>query len=139
MSSFSLALGILPYTIIGEVVPINVKGLTASIAFMLHAVSGLLMTKIFQIMTDDIRPDSPFWMFFVFNVAGTIFIAWYVPETMGKTFTEIYQELNEDTYPRRTNKDKDSNLKNKDKDVIEIESKVNNGVIYKESFEQKSE
>ncbi|KAJ9586110.1 hypothetical protein L9F63_020247, partial [Diploptera punctata] len=100
MSSFCLALGILPYTILGEIMPMNVKGLTASIAFMLHALTGLLMTKLFQIMTDEIGPDSPFWLFFAFNVAGTIFTYFYLPETMKKTFTEIYQELNDDSYPR---------------------------------------
>ncbi|KAJ9586111.1 hypothetical protein L9F63_020248 [Diploptera punctata] len=103
-SSFCIALGILPYTILGEVIPINVKGVTSFVAFMILSAAGILITKLFQIMTDGIGPDSPFWLFLAFNVAGAIFIYWYLPETMGKTFTEIYQELNEDTFPRRSRK-----------------------------------
>ncbi|PSN49516.1 Facilitated trehalose transporter Tret1 [Blattella germanica] len=101
MSSFSLALGVLPFTLIGEIFPTNVKGMAASILMFLHATSGILTTKLFQVMTDDIGPDSPFWMFLAFCLAALIFTAWYLPETKGKTFTDIYEELNEKEYPRR--------------------------------------
>jgi MFS family permease len=105
VSMFSLALGVLPFTIMGEIFLPNVKGLAASVALVVHSISGTIVTKIFQIMTDDIGADSPFWLFSAYCFTSALFIAWYLPETKGKTFTEIHQEFNEDSYPRKVNKE----------------------------------
>jgi SP family facilitated glucose transporter-like MFS transporter 8 len=104
VSLFSLSLGVLPFTIMGEIFLPSVKGLAASLALLVHSVSGVIVTKMFQIMTDYTGADSPFWLFSVYCFASAIFILWYLPETKGKTFSEIHQEFNEDSFPRKVNK-----------------------------------
>lgn len=101
LSLFSIALGVLPFTIMGEIFPPNVKGLASSSALLLHAGTGVLVTKVFQIMTDDIGADAPFWLFSIYCIVSAFFIARYLPETKGKTFSEIYEEFNGDSFPRR--------------------------------------
>lgn len=99
VSLFSLALGVLPFIVMGEIFLPNVKGLAASVALMVHAIGGTIVTKIFQIMTDDIGADSPFWLFSAYCFTSALFIVWYLPETKGKTFAEIHQEFNKNSYP----------------------------------------
>jgi SP family facilitated glucose transporter-like MFS transporter 8 len=109
LSLFSLSLGVLPFTIMGEIFLPNVKGLAASLALLVHSISGVVVTKLFQIMTDDIGADSPFWLFSVYCFTSALFIAWYLPETKGRTFAEIHELFNGDSYPPKV--DKASRLK----------------------------
>jgi SP family facilitated glucose transporter-like MFS transporter 8 len=104
VSLFSLSLGVLPFTIMGEIFLPNVKGLAASVALMVHSISGVIVTKMFQVLTDDIGADAPFWLFSVYCFATAVFVVWYLPETKGKTFAEIQEEFNGDSYPRKVKK-----------------------------------
>jgi SP family facilitated glucose transporter-like MFS transporter 8 len=109
VSLFSLSVGVLPFTIMGEIFLPNVKGVAASLALLVHSISGAVVTKLFQIMTDDLGADSPFWLFSVYCFASALFIAWYLPETKARTFAEIHELFNADSYPVRV--DKTSRLK----------------------------
>lgn len=104
VSLFSLSLGVLPFTIMGEIFLPNVKGLAASLALLVHSISGVVVTKLFQILTDVTGPDSPFWLFSAYCFISAVFIAWYLPETKGKTFAEIYEVFNADSYPTKFSK-----------------------------------
>lgn len=99
VSLFSLSLGVLPFTIMGEIFLPNVKGLAASLALLVHSTLGVVVTKLFQIMTDVTGPDSPFWLFSAYCFVSAVYIAWYLPETKGKTFAEIHEIFNADSYP----------------------------------------
>ncbi|PNF13665.1 hypothetical protein B7P43_G16775 [Cryptotermes secundus] len=104
VSLFSLSLGVLPFTIMGEIFLPNVKGLAASLALLVHSASGIVVTKLFQIMTDSTGADSPFWLFSAYCFISAVFISWYLPETKGKTFAEIHELFNADSYPIKVNK-----------------------------------
>lgn len=98
VSMFSLALRVLPFTIMGEIFLPNVKCTAASLALMVHSISGIIVSKIFQIMTDDMGADTPFWLFSAYCFASALFLVWYLPETMSKTFDEIHEIFSADSY-----------------------------------------
>jgi len=58
----------------------------------------------FQVLTDDIGADAPFWLFSLYCFSTAMFIVLYLPETKGKAFVEIHEEFNGDSYPRKVNK-----------------------------------
>lgn len=92
--TYSFGFGPLPWTVMGELFPSNVKStassLTASICWLL----GFILTKFFTAVSEDITMAGSFWLFAGFCLLAGIFVFTFVPETKGKTFQEIQTILN---------------------------------------------
>ena len=50
---------------------------------------GFLLTKTFDGMIYTMTAAGTFWMFAAFCFVGVIFAAFFLPETKGKTYSEI--------------------------------------------------
>lgn len=87
--TYSFGFGPLPWTVMGEIFPSNVKSaassLTASVCWLL----GFVLTKFFASVSKDLSMAGSFWLFAGFCLVAAIFVFTIVPETKGKTFQEI--------------------------------------------------
>ncbi|KAJ8880288.1 hypothetical protein PR048_016754 [Dryococelus australis] len=96
--AYSLGLGPLPMTIIGEVFPTNVKGMAATCGSLWLVIVACGVSRLYQVINDICGIYATFWVFSACCVVGIIFVAIMVPETKGKTLTEILQELHKGKY-----------------------------------------
>lgn len=91
--TYSLGLGPLPYAVAGEIFPANVKSLAISLEATGHSIFAFISIKLFQVMKDGMGQFFAFWVFSGSCFLGTIFIALLLPETKGKSFQEIVDEM----------------------------------------------
>ncbi|KAF2882484.1 hypothetical protein ILUMI_23709 [Ignelater luminosus] len=85
----SLGYLVIPWTLIGELLPVKVRGRLGGVMI---SVAYLLMfgtVKVFPFLLEIIQIQSLFYIFSVVNLCGVCFIFFFLPETLGKSFTEI--------------------------------------------------
>ncbi|XP_015604212.1 facilitated trehalose transporter Tret1 [Cephus cinctus] len=90
---FSLGFGPIPWLIVGELFPSNVKGTAGSVAAATNWSLAFMVTKFFPTMMNNVGIAGSFVIFAFVCVAGTIFISTVVPETKGKSLEEVQNEL----------------------------------------------
>ncbi|XP_018573241.1 facilitated trehalose transporter Tret1-like [Anoplophora glabripennis] len=91
--SFNLGLGCIPWTLCSELFPNNVKHIAASSVSSVCWITSFLVTKFFNDMNDLMGRAGTFWFFSCACFAAGIFSLIYVPETKGKSFSEIQDML----------------------------------------------
>jgi len=80
---------ILPYSMLGEVFPLNVKGIAAGIATSCGFIFSFIAAKTYPYIQLGIGVDGIFFFFGGMALLGTIFVILYLPETRGRTLQEI--------------------------------------------------
>lgn len=90
---FSIGFGPIPWLMVGELFAPDVKGLAASIAGAFNWLLAFVITKTFSDLRGAIGIGETFWLFSGFSILGTIFVFFVVPETKGKSLTEIQKML----------------------------------------------
>ncbi|MCO5560865.1 hypothetical protein L7F22_014485 [Adiantum nelumboides] len=85
---FSLGLGAIPWIMMSEVFPSNVKGLAGSLATLMNWLAGWVVTVSFNSMLEWSSAGS-FVIFAGICAITLVFVALRVPETKGKTLEEI--------------------------------------------------
>ncbi|KAH6556338.1 hypothetical protein KP509_1Z186500 [Ceratopteris richardii] len=85
---YSLGLGAIPWIMMSEVFPSNVKGMAGSLATLANWLAGWIVTLFFNKMLEW-SPAGSFTIFAAICVFTLVFVAWWVPETKGKTLEEI--------------------------------------------------
>lgn len=98
---FSLGFGPLPWMMMGELFASNVKGAASSIAVCANWTLVFIVTFSFGKLIDWMGEHWTFWLFAIICCIATVFIYFVVPETKGKTLTEIQRILNADSSPKR--------------------------------------
>lgn len=89
---FNLGLAPLPWTISSELFPNNVKAVSSSSVSACSWLFGFLINKFFNLLNNVIGQSGSFWLFGGACFFAAIFDIIFVPETTGKSFSEI-QEL----------------------------------------------
>lgn len=84
---------ILPWSMLGEVFPNNVKGLAAGIATCLGFTFSFIAAKIYPSIQLSLGVEGVFFFFGIMALLGTVFVIMFLPETRGKTFEEILHEF----------------------------------------------
>lgn len=93
MIAFSIGLCNVPLTIVSEVFPSNVRSTASSFVAFCGALTGSAVTFIFPIVMANLGGAQCFGLFAVFTALGAIFISVVVPETKGKSISEIQMIL----------------------------------------------
>lgn len=90
---FSIGYGSVPFTVISEIFPPQIKGVASSVSIVVHWSLVFAVTKLFPSMEDRLGPATTFWTFACFTAMSTVFAFLLVPETKGKTLQEIQKKL----------------------------------------------
>ncbi|XP_076240971.1 facilitated trehalose transporter Tret1 [Calliopsis andreniformis] len=90
----ALGLNPLPYMMLGELFPTNVKGAAVSLANIWGSLLAFIVSKMYQVVSDSWGVYASFGWFAATCYLGIIFIFFMVPETKGKSLLEIQEELN---------------------------------------------
>ncbi|KAI5427069.1 hypothetical protein KIW84_032484 [Lathyrus oleraceus] len=88
--AFSLGLGAMPWIIMSEILPINIKGLAGSFATLANWFFSWLVTLTANLLLDW-SLGGTFTIYTAVCVFTAGFVAIWVPETKGKTLEEIQQ------------------------------------------------
>lgn len=86
--AFSLGMGAIPWIVMSEIFPANVKGLAGSLATLANWFAAWSVTMVFNFMLQWSSAGS-FWIFAGECALTVVFVALFVPETRGRTLEEI--------------------------------------------------
>lgn len=90
---FNVGLWSIPMLLLGEMFPSNVKAFALALAEVHFGLITIFISKSFQLLTDYIGMQVPFFVFALFCLLGVMFIVYAVPETKGKSLEDIQQWL----------------------------------------------
>lgn len=90
---FNAGLWSIPMLLLGELFPSNVKAFALALAEVHFGLITIVISKSFQLLTDCIGMQVPFFVFASCCLLGVVFIVYAVPETKGKSLEEIQQWL----------------------------------------------
>ncbi|XP_025831247.1 facilitated trehalose transporter Tret1-like isoform X2 [Agrilus planipennis] len=92
--SYNLGFRPLPWTIVGEILPIAVRSISSMATAMVYWILHFLVTNLFPVVVKAAGMGPTFWILSVLCIFAAIFSKFYLIETKGKTFVEIQEELN---------------------------------------------
>ena len=90
----SMGIATIPYVLLGELFPMNVKGLAVAFGMILGSVFAFIVGLGFQALNSFGGIHTTFWIFATCCLLGTLVVYWITPETKGKSLEEIQAILN---------------------------------------------
>ncbi|KAK3925731.1 Facilitated trehalose transporter Tret1 [Frankliniella fusca] len=90
---FSVGFGPVPWLMMGEILPANIRGSAASLATAFNWSCTFLVTLTFEGVMNGIGSHNGFWMFAGVCFVGLFFVIFFVPETQGKSLEDIEKKL----------------------------------------------
>jgi len=94
ITSYNVGSGPIPWAVLGELFPSNIKDLAAAGASSICWICGFIITILYPTFKNSIGIGITFWIFSAFGVFATLFIVMFVIETKGKSLQQIQDELN---------------------------------------------
>ncbi|RVX22148.1 Sugar transporter ERD6-like 16 [Vitis vinifera] len=88
IASFSIGMGAVPWVIMSEIFPINVKGAAGSLVVLVNWLGAWVVSYTFNFLMSW-SPTGTFSIYAGFSAMTILFVAKIVPETKGKTLEEI--------------------------------------------------
>ncbi|KAJ6403596.1 hypothetical protein OIU84_011918 [Salix udensis] len=86
--SFSLGMGPIPWVIMSEILPVNIKSLAGSVATLSNWMVSFLITMTANLLLDW-STGGTFIIYMVVSAFALVFVSLWVPETKGRTLEEI--------------------------------------------------
>ncbi|KAK9139512.1 hypothetical protein Scep_009193 [Stephania cephalantha] len=93
VGSFSVGMGAIPWVIMSEIYPINIKGVAGSLLTLLNWFISWICSYTFNYLMSW-SSYGTFIIYGVVNLLAVFFIAKFVPETKGRTLEEIQASIN---------------------------------------------
>ncbi|XP_041009326.1 sugar transporter ERD6-like 6 isoform X2 [Juglans microcarpa x Juglans regia] len=90
--SFSLGLGPIPWLIMSEILPVNIKGLAGSIATMANWLTSFVITMTANLLLSW-NSGATFTIYTMVAAFTVIFVSLWVPETKDRALEEIQQSF----------------------------------------------
>jgi MFS family permease len=91
--SFGIGLGPIFWVLIAEIFPPEARAAGAGVATAVNWFSGFVVGLIFVPLSDAIGAGPTFWLFAAVCAVTFVFAKRYVPETKGRPFAEIAEEV----------------------------------------------
>ena len=91
---YCVGFGPLPWAVLGEMFPANVKSVASSIVASICWILGFIITKWFQSVDDALGTHWAFWIFAICCAVGFAFTLTLVMETKGLSLQQIQDKLN---------------------------------------------
>lgn len=91
--AFQIGLGTLPSALIGELFPTEVKAAAGAIVIIVDGVLGFAVTKMYQVIGDELGAYTVYYFFAAACFLAFVMVAFLVPETKGRSFSEIRELL----------------------------------------------
>lgn len=89
----SSAILTLPFTIIGEIMPENIKDFGVAFCNTILSSIAAIVLKTLPFLTELLGFHGSMFLFGGICLSGTVFIIFYVPETKGKSYEQIQKSL----------------------------------------------
>ena len=97
---FSLGWGPIPWLMMGELAPLQIRGIVSGIATALNWSFSAIITVSFSKYSSVVHPYGAWWTFAVISALSIVFVLVFLPETRGKDLEDI-QEYFEKRYGGR--------------------------------------
>lgn len=91
--SYTIGLATVPFAITSEIFPTNIKSKATCVIQISAALMTFAVTKLYQVVADNLGNYVAFWGFGALSIAGVIFIFMILPETKGQSFAAIQEKL----------------------------------------------
>ena len=98
-AAFSIGWGPVPWVLLGELIPLRVRGVGSGIATLVNWSTAAIVTGFYLDYAENVKPWFAWWTFSVLNLLAVLFVVFFVFETKGKTLEEIH-----DRYKKQTRK-----------------------------------
>lgn len=93
IACFAFSTGPIPWIIMTEIFPLNVRGRAVSIATMSSWGANLIVSFSFLPLLEAVGASYTYWLYALVSLGGLIFVRRLVPETKGMTLEEIEEKL----------------------------------------------
>lgn len=88
VASFAVAMGPVVWVVLSEIFPTRVRGAAMSVAVVCLWTANFLVTQFYPPLMDALGGKA-YHLFGAICVVAFLFVAWFIPETKGKTLEEI--------------------------------------------------
>ncbi|XP_020575809.1 sugar transporter ERD6-like 7 isoform X2 [Phalaenopsis equestris] len=93
IGSFAMGMGAIPWIIMSEIFPINIKGTAGSLVTLMNWFGSWLLSYSFNFLMSW-SSWGTFLIFTVICAANVVFVLMLVPETKGRTLEEVQSSMN---------------------------------------------
>ena len=90
---FASSIGPVTWVLLSEMFPNRIRGLATSFAVLAMWIANFILALTFPSLNANLGSAGTFWIYAGICLAGTVFIARFVPETKGKTLEQIERDL----------------------------------------------
>lgn len=88
-ASFSIGWGPVPWVLLGEMLPLRVRGLGSSMANFVNWGSAAIVTGFYFKYSAVVNTWFAWWTFSIFNLSGIVFVIIFLRETKKKVLEDI--------------------------------------------------
>ena len=96
---FNLGYGAMIWITVVEILPLHVRSVATSLSVGFTCVCSFLTSHTYSDLKDTIMVEGIFWLYGSISFAGLLFIIIFVPETKGKTASEIREYFQKSRKP----------------------------------------
>ena len=92
-AAFSIGWGPIPWILLGELIPLRVRGVGSGIATFVNWAAAAIVTGFYLDFAEAVNAWFAWWIFSILNVMAIAFVIFFVFETKGKNLEDIQRRF----------------------------------------------